>query len=80
MKIERIHSWRWKEMPLEPEAAPVSLELEDDVIVIADDEKKAPEVAKTYQIREFFVKWQGKSFWKSSWVSEIRVCIWLGHS
>jgi hypothetical protein len=70
-KIERIYSWRWKELPLVPEAAPEkSAELEDDVI--AEDGAKK-EDAKTYRIREFFVKWHGKSFWKNSWVSEIRV-------
>lgn len=80
-KIERIYSWRWKELPLEPEVVPASSELEDDVITGEGAEKKpeeklAPgeEPAKTYKIREFFVKWQGKSFWKNSWVSEIRVC------
>ena len=56
-------------MPLEPEA-----DLEDDVITeeSVDKEKERP---KSYQMREFFVKWQGKSFWKNSWVSEIRVSI-----
>ena len=67
-KIERIHTWRWKEIPLETET--VTSELEDDAIGDDVTEKKAP---KTYRIREFFVKWRGKSYWKNSWVSEIRV-------
>ena len=32
--------------------------------------KEKPKVCK---IREFLVKWQGKSYWKCSWVSELRV-------
>ena len=28
---------------------------------------------QTYRFREFLVKWRGKSYWKCSWVSEIRV-------
>lgn len=31
------------------------------------------EKAKVCKIREFLVKWQGKSYWKCSWVSELRV-------
>ena len=38
------------------------------------------EKAKVCRIREFLVKWQGKSYWKCSWVSELRVstctCMW----
>ncbi len=73
-KIEKIHTWRWKEMVLEPEGA--GSELEDDAM----EEGDGPGVGttkplKTYKIREFFVKWQGKSFWKNSWVSEISVSL-----
>lgn len=28
---------------------------------------------QTYRIREFLVKWVGKSNWKNTWVSEVRV-------
>lgn len=28
---------------------------------------------QTYRFREFLVKWRGRSYWKCSWVSEIRV-------
>ena len=31
------------------------------------------EKVKVCKIREFLVKWQGKSYWKCSWVSELRV-------
>lgn len=31
------------------------------------------EKPKSCKIREFLVKWQGKSYWKCSWVSELRV-------
>ena len=31
------------------------------------------EKAKVCRIREFLVKWQGKSYWKCSWVTELRV-------
>jgi hypothetical protein len=31
------------------------------------------EKPKICRIREFLVKWQGKSYWKCSWVSELRV-------
>lgn len=31
------------------------------------------EKGKTSRIREFLIKWQGKSYWKCSWVSELRV-------
>ena len=31
------------------------------------------EKAQVCRIREFLVKWQGKSYWKCSWVSELRV-------
>ena len=65
-KIEQIHTWRWTEMPIEMEkGGGANSDLEDDVI--------AEEKPKTYRIREFFVKWQGKSYWKNSWVTEIRV-------
>lgn len=72
-KIEKIHTWRWKEMVVEPEGRTES-ELEDDVMEEDGIGKKKP--LTTYKIREFFVKWQGKSFWKNSWVSEIRVSLW----
>lgn len=82
-KIQRIHIWRWTELPLnsEPEGATALSELEDDAIAVegVQMEKAAQvvdkEVPKTYRIREFFVKWQGKSYWKNSWVSEIRVSL-----
>ena len=73
-KIERIHTWRWRDVPLQPETTGSNVatsELEDDVI--AEEGKVEKQPVKTYCIREFFVKWQGKSFWKNSWVSEIRV-------
>lgn len=72
-KVERIHTWRWKEIPLEPEGVVGSSELEDDAIAVEGAAEKKEETAKSYKIREFFVKWHGKSFWKNSWVSEIRV-------
>lgn len=31
------------------------------------------EKPKTCKMREFFIKWEGKSYWKCSWVSELRV-------
>lgn len=82
-KIECIHSWRWREIPLEKEEGEepaggngaASSELEDDVMEDGGGATAATEQAspKTYRIREFFVKWAGKSFWNNSWVSEIRV-------
>lgn len=82
-KIERIHTWRWREIPLEPEGQGVTLlsELEDDVIATEEVPAAAekPKTPKTYSIREFFVKWQGKSYWKNSWVSEIRVSHPVAH-
>ena len=70
-KIEKIHTWRWKEMVVDPRGEERGSELEDDVI----EEDGAGKTRKltTYKIREFFVKWHGKSYWKNSWVSEIRV-------
>lgn len=68
-KIEKLHIWRWKEIPLDNESGGNS-ELEDDAIA---DENSSKQQQRTYRIREFFVKWQGRSFWKNSWVSEIRV-------
>lgn len=56
-------------------------ELEDDVMAEdatpADttEKKLGKRSPKTYKIREFFVKWQGKSFWKNSWVPEVRVSV-----
>ena len=77
-KIECILIWRWKEMVLEPSPGGVagSSELEDDVMeegTASGGGGVAKTPPKTYQIREFLVKWVGKSFWKTSWVSEIRV-------
>ena len=72
-KIERIHTWRWTDVPLEPEAGGGTSELEDDVMAEDRAEKEVVAPPKTYRIREFFVKWQGKSYWKNTWVSEIRV-------
>lgn len=68
-KIVRIHAWRWKELPVKAEVG--SAELDDDVIMEEGAQQKEP--VETYKTREFFVKWQGKSFWKNSWVAEIRV-------
>lgn len=68
-------------MNSEPEGVTALSELEDDAIAVegVQMEKAAQvvdkEVPKTYRIREFFVKWQGKSYWKNSWVSEIRVSL-----
>ena len=31
------------------------------------------EKTKPCRIREFLIKWQGKSYWKCSWISEMRV-------
>lgn len=75
-KIERIHTWRWTEVPIEPESEATggvtTSDLEDDVM--ATEDKTGKDAGpKTYRVREFFVKWQGKSYWKNSWVSEIRV-------
>ena len=78
-KIECIHSWRWREVPVDPPTSATS-ELEDDVMTdgtggegVVLPEKSSSSSPQTYRIREFFVKWRGKSFWKNSWVSEIRV-------
>lgn len=39
----------------------------------ADSAGGGKEKAKVCRIREFLVKWQGKSYWKCSWVTELRV-------
>ncbi len=74
-KVERIHTWRWTDVPIESEPAGgvVTSDLEDDVM--AEDRAEKETAPKTYRIREFFVKWQGKSYWKNSWVSDIRVSV-----
>ena len=84
-KIEKIHTWRWTEVLVEPEGG-VGSELEDDVMMDDSSEKKSSKGSqKPFRKRMFFVKWRGKSFWKNSWVSEIQVsgvcrmyCILLG--
>ncbi len=77
-KVERIHTWRWTEFPISGGGGGgaegmTSSELEDDVITEEEGERKKKKKVETYRIRELFVKWRGKSFWKNSWVSEIRV-------
>ena len=73
-KIEKINTWRWKEMTVEPKGGE-GAELEDDVMEedAGSGAEKKSKPLKTYRIREFFVKWQGRSYWKNSWVSDIRV-------
>ena len=77
-KIEKICTWRWLEVQVGPEGG-VASELEDDVLMggtgvdVATEKKHGKVQIVSYKKREFFVKWQWKSFWKNSWVSEISV-------
>lgn len=42
-------------------------------VMMDEGKPESKEKPKTCKIREFLVKWQGKSYWKCSWVSELRV-------
>ncbi len=46
---------------------------EDCAMSVGGSPTKTPSKASTYRFREFFVNWVGKSHWKNSWISEIRV-------
>ena len=77
-KVERIITWRMRELSISrhlDSEAMTSSELEDDVIEDGETKKVGDDKPKSYAVREFFVKWKGKSHWKNSWVSEIRVSL-----
>ena len=77
--MEKIHVWRSIHLPIPSLDGDENEEGEDDDVMQVDGgtpltspTKKQPS-GNTYKIREFFVKWVGRSHWKNSWVSEIRV-------
>ncbi len=78
-KIEKIYAWRWVTLP-RPSAAGGG---DDSVMTVGEGgspTKKTPKGSTTCRFREFFVKWEGKSHWKNSWIDEIRVRIFVYHN
>lgn len=75
--MEKVYVWRWTHLtiPLQDGCE----EGEDDDVMQVDGGSPLKSLTtqqpsrNTYKIREFFVKWVGRSHWKNSWVSEIRV-------
>ncbi|CAI8044830.1 Chromodomain-helicase-DNA-binding protein 5, partial [Geodia barretti] len=68
-KVERLVTWKWAEHPVKGAES----EMDDDVIADGPGSAKKQAPPKKHRFREFLVKWRGKSYWKCSWVSEMRL-------
>ncbi|XP_063233226.1 chromodomain-helicase-DNA-binding protein Mi-2 homolog isoform X2 [Bacillus rossius redtenbacheri] len=61
-KVQKILTWRWVERPSPEEERPSEE---------PSTSKKPPR--QPPRLREFFVKWNEKSYWHCSWVSELQM-------
>ncbi|XP_065889551.1 chromodomain-helicase-DNA-binding protein 4-like isoform X2 [Dysidea avara] len=67
-RVEKIWRWRWKEETLE-----VPSSQDDDAFLDGDQQQLQSKKIVSHKSREFLVKWKNKSYWKCSWVSEMRL-------
>lgn len=63
-KVQKILTWKWGQPP---PATPVPRPAD------ADPNAPSPKPLEGRPERQFFVKWQGMSYWHCSWVSELQV-------
>lgn len=63
-KVQKILIWKWGQPPVgPPPPRPPD----------ADPNAPPPKPLEGRPERQFFVKWQGMSYWHCSWVSELQV-------
>lgn len=65
-KVQKILIWKWGQPPVGP-APPRPPD--------ADPNAPPPKPLEGRPERQFFVKWQGMSYWHCSWVSELQVSL-----
>lgn len=63
-KVQKILIWKWGQPP-----SPTPVPRPPD----ADPNTPSPKPLEGRPERQFFVKWQGMSYWHCSWVSELQV-------
>uniref|UniRef100_A0A670ZY33 Chromodomain-helicase-DNA-binding protein 4 n=1 Tax=Pseudonaja textilis TaxID=8673 RepID=A0A670ZY33_PSETE len=63
-KVQKILTWKWGQPPL-PTPVPRPAD--------ADPNAPSPKPLEGRPERQFFVKWQGMSYWHCSWVSELQL-------
>ncbi|XP_039387365.1 chromodomain-helicase-DNA-binding protein 4 isoform X4 [Mauremys reevesii] len=63
-KVQKILIWKWGQPPL-PTPVPRPAD--------ADPNTPSPKPLEGRPERQFFVKWQGMSYWHCSWVSELQL-------
>ncbi|CAI2355389.1 unnamed protein product [Caenorhabditis sp. 36 PRJEB53466] len=63
-RIEKILSWRWKEIQY-PEPLAEGVEATEEDLLL-----KPPRKMETRKEREYFVKWKYLSYWQCEWISD----------
>uniref|UniRef100_A0A670ZWZ5 Chromodomain helicase DNA binding protein 4 n=1 Tax=Pseudonaja textilis TaxID=8673 RepID=A0A670ZWZ5_PSETE len=69
-KVQKILTWKWGQPPL-PTPVPRPAD--------ADPNAPSPKPLEGRPERQFFVKWQGMSYWHCSWVSELQVIMFRNY-
>jgi chromodomain-helicase-DNA-binding protein 4 len=69
-KVEKILTWRWKEVDENEEKEKKDAEEPEPV---AGSSKATPPKLQTKAEREFFIKFKGQSYWHCEWIKEIQL-------